>query len=302
MVAGMRVIAGLVIGINLAACVSSTPVPVHSDGRGIREPVGEYRVVVPGDTLFSIAWESGRDYRQLAEWNNIDASFLIKPGQKIRLHPPATQAPAGSSEQSPSRYRVTKGDTIYSIARRYGLSPAKLAAANNIHPPYRIFPGQHLSLRNKSRDLKSKNGRRRQAAVKQTQHKPDTRTTKSYRGKWLWPTDGKLIGRYTGKGKKKGIEISGRRGQTIKAAAGGKVVYQGSGLRGYGLLIILKHDDDYLSAYAHCENIYAKEGDVIQQGSRIATMGDSGTDRVKLHFEIRYKGNPVNPLKFLSHR
>jgi lipoprotein NlpD len=270
----------------------------------MREPARAYRIVVPGDTLFSIAWESGKDYHQLAAWNHIDDKYVIKPGQRIRLTAPTdNQSREQHAHQKvDSRYRVRQGDTVYSIARRFGISPKTLAARNNLNN-YKIYPGQVLHIKNKGASrsgaqtsvgqARPRNPIRNSRAVKKS--KP----IKPYRGGWRWPTNGHLVGRYTGKGKKKGIEIAGRRGQAIVAAANGRVVYQGSGLRGYGRLLILKHNDDYLSAYAHCENIYAKEGDVIKQGTRIATMGDSGTDRVKLHFEIRYRGNPVNPLKHL---
>ncbi|MBE9516689.1 MAG: LysM peptidoglycan-binding domain-containing protein [Proteobacteria bacterium] len=289
----------------LTACVSGTSAPVHDDGHGLREPSKSYREVVPGDTLFSIAWESGMDYHQLAEWNDIGNDFIIRPGQRIRLSPASgkrsrQQATRNTRNKGVTRYRVRRGDTIYSIARRFNLRPAKLAAANSLKNN-RIYPGQVLHIG------KGATHKPRRVSVAHKQPRTGARTTrtgnkrpiKAYKGNWRWPTDGRLIGRYTGKGKKKGIEIVGKRGQAIVAAANGKVVYQGSGLRGYGRLLILKHNDDYLSAYAHCENTYAKEGDVIKQGGKIATMGDSGTDTVKLHFEIRYRGNPVNPLKHL---
>lgn len=288
--------------IFLASCISSRPAPVHSDDRGLREPQKRYRTVVPGDTLFSIAWETGRDYRQLARWNNIDSSFLIKPGQKILLFQPDKRDRSGAGGKNSSRYRVARGDTLYSIARRHGLTASGLAAKNRIKPPYRIMPGQTLVLADGGHK-KTVSKSPRSASKRSKKPSVSTRkASKPYKGKWRWPTKGRLIGKYTGKGKKKGIEIAGKRGQAIRASAAGSVVYRGSGLRGYGRLIILKHDDDYLSAYAHCENIYVKEGDVIQQGSRIATMGDSGTNRVMLHFEIRYKGNPVNPLKYLTYK
>lgn len=294
----------IVISLILAACVSSTPAPVHNDGRSLREPAKAWRIVVPGDTLFSIAWESGKDYHQLAEWNNIDDNYVIKPGQRIRLSPTA-QDPSRQQaidNKSITQYRVRQGDTVYSIARRFALSPKVLAKTNNLNN-FRIYPGQvlHINPADASRHVAQTTKTRNRPKYRNKAVSPakKSRPIRPYKGGWRWPTDGRLVGRYTGKGKKKGIEIAGKRGQAIIAAAKGKVVYQGSGLRGYGRLLILKHNDDYLSAYAHCENIYAKEGDVIKQGTRIATMGDSGTDRVKLHFEIRYRGNPVNPLKHL---
>jgi lipoprotein NlpD len=116
---------------------------------------------------------------------------------------------------------------------------------------------------------------------------------------WLWPTQGKLLERYSANGPNKGIDIGGRRGQAIVAAAPGQVVYQGGGLRGYGQLIIVKHNADFLSAYAHCDKIYVKEGNVIKRGQKIADMGNSGADQTKLHFEIRYRGAPVDPQDYL---
>ena len=121
-------------------------------------------------------------------------------------------------------------------------------------------------------------------------------------GPWVWPTDGPILARFRPNGANKGLDIGGKRGQSIRAAAAGQVVYQGSGLRGYGRLIIVKHNGDFLSAYAHCDRIYAKEGDVIKVGQKIAAMGGSGADRVKLHFEIRYRGSPVDPLKYLPRK
>ena len=115
----------------------------------------------------------------------------------------------------------------------------------------------------------------------------------------MWPAEGKILNYYSANGPSKGIDIAGTRGQTIRAAAAGKAVYIGSGLRGYGQLIILKHNDDFLSAYAHNDKIYVKEGDVIQRGQAIAAMGSTGADRVELHFEIRHGGVPIDPLKHL---
>ena len=119
---------------------------------------------------------------------------------------------------------------------------------------------------------------------------------------WTWPADGKLLERYSVSGPNKGIDIAGSRGQPILASAAGQVVYQGGGLRGYGQLIIIKHNDDFLSAYAHCDKIYVKEGNVIKRGQRIADMGSSGAEGVKLHFEIRYRGAPVDPQEYLPRK
>ena len=120
-------------------------------------------------------------------------------------------------------------------------------------------------------------------------------------GFWAWPADGRVLSRYS-EGDAKGLDISGIRGEPVRAAASGRVVYQGSGLRGYGQLIIIKHNDEFLSAYAHNDRIYVKEGDAVKRGQKIADMGSSGSDRVKLHFEIRRQGVPIDPLKYLPKR
>ncbi len=129
-----------------------------------------------------------------------------------------------------------------------------------------------------------------------------TASSKTPAGSWAWPADGQLLKRYSDSGSGKGLDIGGKRGQPIRATAGGRIVYQGSGLRGYGQLIIIKHSDEFLSAYAHNDKIYVKEGDVVKRGQKIADMGKTGTDRVKLHFEIRRQGVPTDPLKYLPKR
>ena len=121
--------------------------------------------------------------------------------------------------------------------------------------------------------------------------------------RWLWPTDGEVIRKFSqDTAGKKGIAIGGRKGQPVVAAAGGEVVYSGSGLLGYGQLIIINHNKNYLSAYAHNSSLLVKEGDVVEAGQQIAKLGDTGTDRAMLHFEIRHNGRPVDPLKHLPAR
>lgn len=292
------------VTIFVAGCAGPHRAPIENKGQSLREPANPTREVVPGDTLYSIAWETGRDYRDLASWNGIGDDYLIKPGQKITLGPPDSAAQPGSGRHLESgQYQVVRGDTVYSIARRHGLSVTRLAKINKLPRPYRIYPGQTLEITAGTATTSTQQvpvAKPGPAEPRQSDH--DVIRAKPYRGRWSWPTAGTLIGRYSGKAQRKGIEIAGKKSQAIVSAAPGTVVYRGSGLRGYGNLIIVKHDDDYLSAYAHCENIYVKEGDVIQSRQKIAGMGDSGTNRVKLHFEIRYKGKSVDPLKFLPRR
>lgn len=309
----------LVVGlctVSLAGCGSFLPVGAEGRGQTLREPASEYREVVAGDTLYSIAWESGRDYRMLAAWNGIPHPYIIKPGQRIRLRPP-DGAPV--SRATPDVRVVKSGDTLYRIATEAGVSTAELAAWNNISPPYRLSPGQKLRLAPPAasappavvEELPPKNAVTKSESGK-TQSPPSapgahaTAPTKPVAaghaspkgppGRWSWPADGVLLERF---GSNKGIDIGGKKGQPIRAAADGRVVYQGSGLRGYGELIIIKHSAEFLSAYAHASKTYVKEGDVVKREQRIADMGSTGTDRVKLHFEIRFRGNPVDPLEHL---
>jgi lipoprotein NlpD len=192
-------------------------------------------------------------------------------------------------------HTVVRGETLTSIARKYGVEPRQIAAWNNLSPPYRLSRGQKLRLAPASA--------KRPPAVSGTPSvKPPARPGGSGKAIWSWPAQGALLERYKPNAAMKGIDIGGKKGQPVHAAGEGQVVYQGSGLRGYGQLIILKHDADYLSAYAHCDRILVKEGDMIKRGQKIAEMGASGTDRVKLHFEIRYRGAPVDPLSHLPRR
>ena len=211
------------------------------------------RVVIAGDTLYSIAWDAGRDYKDVARWNGIAPPYLLQPGQRVRLTPPASSV---STARAPT---VPPAKT----------PPAQARKKSTAKPPSR--PLRALPPRPASADF----------------------------GPWVWPARGKLIHSYAANNGNNGIDIAGTPGQAIYAAADGRVVYSGSGLRGYGQLIILKHNDDFLSAYAHNDKIFVKEGDVIKRGHHIAAMGSSGADRTKLHFEIRRGGVPVDPTQYL---
>jgi lipoprotein NlpD len=276
----------------LNACASRSQAPVQDRAGSVRQPESTYRQVRAGDTLYSIAWESGRDYREVAAWNTLEPPYVIKPGQKIRLYPPAVRKAAGSTS---SQRIVAKGDTLYGIAKSTGIRYQDLALWNSLEPPYRLKPGQRLRLTPTGEVAAAPSA------------PPTIATQKSSAGKtagtrpieWIWPTEGAVIARFAPNDAAKGIDIGGTSGQTIRAAASGTVVYQGSGLRGYGQLIIIKHNADFLSAYAHCAAIYVQEGSVIKPGQKIAAMGSTGTDRIKLHFEVRRRGVPVDPLEYL---
>ena len=188
---------------------------------------------------------------------------------------------------------VEKGDTLYSISWRYGLDAKQVARWNGLSRPYTIFPGQRLKLSPGGSSIKS-------AAKKSDQNK----ITKKKKvvavkapGDWRWPVKGKIVQKFSNSNN--GIDVVAKEGAAINAASAGKVVYAGSGLRGYGNLLIIKHNATYFSAYAHSRRLLVKEGSIVKAGQKIAEVGSTGTDRVKLHFEIRRDGNPVDPLKYL---
>jgi lipoprotein NlpD len=229
------------------------------------------------------------------------------------------RTPAPQPAKRPGAYIVKRGDTLYSIAWRYGFDYRQLAGWNAIREPYTIFPGQKLRLtkppKTASPSKKSASTRRPTTASKSaataSKRKKSTSSgslKKSSKAaakggsaavkRWYWPAKGKVVTSFSRSGGK-GIDIAGRFGQPIQAAADGKVVYSGSGLIGYGQLIIVKHNKRYLSAYAHNNKILVKEGDTVKGGQRIAEMGRSGSNRAMLHFEIRRDGKPTNPVRYL---
>ena len=227
-----------------------------------------------------------------------------------------------SAAAAPSVYQVQRGDTLYSITWRYGLDYRSVAAANGISSPYTIYPGQKLYLKKKASSAKKSSSSKppvkkssaakskaapvavsTKTVAKTTPAKKSTKTKNSASPStkisiWRWPTNGKVIRRFSSS-VHKGIDISGKRGDPIYAVASGRVVYAGTGIVGYGELLIVKHNDVYLSAYGHNYRLLVDEGMQVNAGQKIAEKGSSGTDTVKLHFEIRKGGKPVDPQKLL---
>lgn len=211
---------------------------------------------------------------------------------------------------------VEKGETLFSIAWRYGIDFRELASANSISSPYTIYPGQKIDIRNIGKkstvvavtavEKPSKPSPKRETSAKatpKTSHNAPVVAAESAETDWKWPANGRLIGRFsTSKPVNKGIDITGSLGESVLAAAAGTVVYAGEGLRGYGNLVIVKHNETYLSAYAHASRILVREQEVVKAGQKIAEIGSTGTDKVKLHFEIRRNGKPVDPLRYLPPR
>ena len=216
------------------------------------------------------------------------------------------------STSNATHYVVRSGDTLYSISRKYGMEFWELASINGIRPPYNIYAGQRLSLRGESKTAavaapvsRAGTTQSKPASKVATQgvKKPATAqdgTVTTFDGKWQWPTRGRLLRGYKpNEPGKKGINIGGHSEQPVKAAASGKVVYVGSGLVGYGRLIIIRHNKELLSTYGHNSKLLVEEGESVKAGQVIAKMGSSGTDRTELYFEIRKDGKPVNPLAYL---
>lgn len=247
----------------LTACGQPPVVPLD-DQSIIRTKKTQY-VAGSGDTLYSIAFLSGLDYKLVAAWNNISEPYIIRRGQKISLVKPENYT--GSTEHnSPTTGFNTAIDSQPSITPL----PNPKAAPEKPKPAPAVATIDH---RNPS--------------------------TLKFNNSWKWPISASNIVNYRRSSQNSGLDIISHFGVDVKASAAGKVVYAGDGLKGYGNLIIIKHDDAYLSAYAHNRSIYVKEGDQIAQGQKIAEVGSSDTNQAKLHFEIRKSGTPVSPLGLL---
>ena len=241
-------------------------------------------------------------------------SSTPKNGVRVVDRNGVAQRPAVTTGQ----YVVRRGDTLFSIAFRYGWDWKALAAKNNIAAPFTIVPGQTIRFDGRAGTLPA--GGTTTTVVSNSAGSKTTVIKRSSTAAaapaavaalpagpapkgWGWPSNGILIGKFSSNGSlNKGIDIAGDLGQPVLAASDGSVVYAGSGLRGYGELVIIKHSDTYVSAYGHNRRLLVREGQQVKVGQTIAEMGSTGTDRVKLHFEIRRQGKPVDPLQFLPRR
>ena len=318
----------LVVAGLLAGCMTRPPAPVFErmpfpsagevpppealPGRE-PEPVSPVYTVKRGDTLYQIALDHGLDYRELAAWNNIENVNVIRVGQPLLLGPPSGQGgvataplvtlppvgPSGSEARPPTILPLTSGrpntPTFKTEPRAVKLPYSEQALAQLQHlgpavPEARAMPTPTFSPPAPGATApvlppKSDSGR-----------VPEIDDDNLG---WVWPATGKIVAGFSESANLKGIDIAGKSGQPVVASAAGKVVYAGTGLRGYGKLIIVKHNNTFLSAYAHNKEIAVKEGQQVAKGQKIAEMGDTDADQVKLHFEIRRLGKPVDPAKLL---
>ena len=267
--------------ILLCFAVACTSQPVNApvgdrSARPLRNP--ETHRVRQGDTLFSVAFLYGYTVDELASWNRLRAPYHIYTGQQLRLTPPPKSTVSKTSSVGKTQPKASK--------------PKKTPRTTS-----QPKPRQATKVVNKPSSP-------RVASSTQTLRSRRTPAQSSVKAlTWSWPASGRVIRGYDPKSTgKKGVSIAGKTGQSVRAAAAGKVVYSGSGLSGYGRLIIIKHNKDFLSAYAHNRKLIAREGQWVEKGAVIAQMGSSGTDRPQLHFELRKKGRPVDPLRYLPKR
>lgn len=205
---------------------------------------------------------------------------------------------AGSS--SGAVYTVKRGDTLYRISRITGTSVKDLARLNNISPPYTIEVGQKLRVNGNKSTAKKSSSKSKKSKVTPSYAVPQSSWPPVGQRCWIWPASGTVVVPYsTAEGGNKGIDIAAPRGTPVYASGAGKVVYVGNQLRGYGNLIMIKHGEDYITAYAHNDTMMVNNGQNVKAGQQIATMGSTGTDTVKLHFQIRYRATAIDPQRYL---
>ncbi len=244
-----------------------------------------YYTIKPGDTLIRVGLETGQNARDIARWNNIENPNSLEVGQVIRVAPPGVDPPpprrAASTARASSRVRSmpSRPRPPRPWARRRQPAAHRRRAA--------VSAGRRST---------AASGRRHPAAEQPANARdPDDEVS------WTWPAAGPVIAGFD-EAKTKGLVISGKAGDPVLAAADGRVVYAGSGLRGYGNLVIVKHNNTYLTAYAHNQALLVKEDQVVRRGQKIAEMGSSDAERVQLHFEIRRQGRPIDPARLLPPR
>ena len=282
-------LAALVVSV-LAACTSTTSAPERDSslnpgqsGSGTRgtADTGNTHTVRPGETMNMIARQYGLSASNIAAWNGIANPNLISVGQVLRLSPPAggesgvETRPIGNSAPEAVEVKPMGSSGSAAGVTQGGKVPYSDAAWAKAHGGSEPAPAAD---------------------------KPVEAAGTAGNGEWIWPVSGKVTSGFSETANMKGLDLAAKAGDPVLAARGGRVAYAGGGLRGYGKLVIISHDGDYLSAYAHNQNILVKEGDVVKQGQKIAEAGSTDTDKPKLHFEIRKQGRPVDPIKYLPAR
>ena len=305
----------------LSGCASNAPAPVIEKKiiteksntsqknktvarikRDPNQPCPDVYIVKPGDTLYSLSLDCGFYYKEVAQTNDIKEPYTIKAGDKIKFDQVKTNNPVTASNDIKKNEDVittplkNNEDTIANTEA--SAPPQSKPAANgviNLDSP-KAFREKYTDELYNQKVATPQSQANNNVAPKETTNL----VIAEDKADWQWPTKGKLENLFNEAQGQKGIDIIGTLGQEIKAAAPGKVIYSGEDLKGYGKLVIIKHNNSYLSVYAHNKDLLVKEGQAIVRGQKIATMGDSGTDKVKLHFEIRKQGQSVDPTTLLG--
>ncbi|HET7199499.1 MAG TPA: peptidoglycan DD-metalloendopeptidase family protein [Burkholderiales bacterium] len=313
-------------GALLAACASTYRAPVveRTVTRAAARPVPQEQrpetyTVKRGDTLYSIALDKGLDYRDLAAWNEISDPSVLKPGFVLRLRPPGSVAAAQAGARVPSEPSVqvqpvtTPGsleerslgvDARVPVAPpRPGVEPRSGAETPRVGGDLLKTGPKAVKMPYSEENLAMMLRQSPQVPEPKldSPSPPSSAAAESDGVDWMWPATGRVLAGFS-EATNRGLDIVGKIGDPVFASASGRVVYSGAGLRGYGKLIIIKHNETYLSAYAHNSNLLVKEGQNVVKGQKIAEIGNSDSPQVKLHFEIRRLGKPVDPLKFLPER
>ncbi len=304
----LAVIAALLFGLLLAGCTGWNPEKEGASQRKSqgRTPDGYYRVR-RGDSLYAIAFKFGADWKDLAGWNGIKAPYIIYPDQELRVTAPGSQVSSPGSSAG--------GGTVITAA------PAKVSRSVTYDvPPATTDPAASQPSAGSATTAAATRSSDAERSGSVTGSTPDSRSVVSSPpdnapkpaapaqvsgdpSAWLWPVDGRILSNFKANDpSRKGIDIGGKEGQPVVASAAGEVVYSGSGLIGYGELVIIKHNERLLSAYAHNQKRLVKEGQKVSAGERIADMGKNDRNQAMLHFEIRLNGNPQDPLKYLPSR
>ena len=300
--------AALVLAGILSGCASKIPAPVDNRSQATTASAKDTYVVKPGDTLYSIARAHGLDHRELIALNGIENPNQISVGRVLKVKSKASEASTSTgADVSP----ITTGEVIAKpIGDDQSVEQKSLdgSAVGGNTDKLKREPKAGKEKYSDEALVQAQNSTQiapATATAAPSEAPPEAKPTEATAAGddvgWIWPANGKTIGTFS-EGGNKGVDIAGKAGDAVIAAGDGKVVYSGTGLRGYGKLVIIKHNNTYLSAYAHNQNILVKEGQSVTKGQKIAEMGNTDADQVKLHFEVRRSGKPVDPLKYLPQR
>lgn len=291
----------------VGGCASHAPAPVEERGTSaipakaasapaVAADRSGYYTVKKGDTLYSIALDHGQDYKDVAAWNSLENPNLIKVGQQLRVQPPETAAPVAVAKPVSSSGPVEIRNAPVAAVANTEMLKREPKGGRQPWSEDALAKARQGDAGTRPVEIKSP------AVAEKPADKPVEKPTVSGEDvDWMWPSPGKLMTPYS-EGGNKGIDIAGKAGDPVYAAAGGTVSYAGSGLRGYGNLVVLRHNANLLSVYAHNSKLLVKEKDTVAKGQKIAEIGSSDADSPRLHFEIRRQGKPGDPQKFLPAR